>query len=303
MILGTLGNDSLVGTTGADIILGGLGNDTLIGLDGADILFDDVGNNFFDGGNGPDTIIGGSGSDTIQGGSGNDIIAPNISATLDDGFSATLDGVNDFISGGFGIDIFSYSTSFSPAVTFQRLFDGTVIIDGEDYVAVDVEYVTFNDVVYILNDPNNPTLSTPGFFTPQVLDFDPAQYLASHPDIIQAFANPTYELSLDNASLHYLYFGRNEGRVTDNFNEAQYLASNPDLINVFGNNQFSYSETLAFATEHYIQFGFFEGRALNTFNAVSYLNNNPDLVNVFGNDIVAATQHYIQFGFSEARIV
>lgn len=121
-------------------------------------------------------------------------------------------------------------------------------------------------------------------------EFNPAQYLASHPDLITAFG---YNLAA--AAQHYDVFGMAENRALDTFDELRYLASYADLIQVIGLNP-------QLATEHYVMFGASEGRVTNVFNPVSYLNTYEDLRSAFGNDLVAATQHYIQTGLSEGRV-
>jgi|GEM_PF-927975 len=60
-IIGTSGNDTLMGGFGADTLVGGAGNDLLYGSDGADSL---------SGGTGDDTIQGSAGGDTLDGGTG-----------------------------------------------------------------------------------------------------------------------------------------------------------------------------------------------------------------------------------------
>ncbi len=121
-------------------------------------------------------------------------------------------------------------------------------------------------------------------------EFNPAQYLASHPDLIAAFG---YNLAA--AGEHYMQFGMAENRALDTFDEVRYLGSYGDLIQVIGLNP-------ELATEHYVTFGASEGRVTNLFDPVSYLSNYADLRAAFGNDLVAATQHYIQAGFSEGRV-
>jgi len=81
LILGSSGDDSLVGAGNADTIDGGDGNDSLFGFAGGDILH---------GGNGADMLAGGYGDDILRGGSGNDI--------LDGGYG------NDLLGGGAGDD-------------------------------------------------------------------------------------------------------------------------------------------------------------------------------------------------------
>lgn len=62
-VVGSDGDDILVGTAGPDVIFGGNGADTIYGLEGADIIC---------GGNGDDTIITGLGVDTAFGENGFD---------------------------------------------------------------------------------------------------------------------------------------------------------------------------------------------------------------------------------------
>jgi len=78
--------------------------------------------------------------------------------------------------------------------------------------------------------------------------FDGLQYIATYPDLIQAFG-----ANAEAGAQHYFLTGQGEGRVPDGFDEAAYLANYPDLSRAFG------SDTTA-ATIHYITTGFFEGR-------------------------------------------
>lgn len=119
--------------------------------------------------------------------------------------------------------------------------------------------------------------------------FDPLQYGASYPDLIQAFG--TNKTALLN---HYSTYGKSEGRQTDLFSESDYLASYDDLINAFGYN-------LEAATRHYIEFGYREGRSKDNFNETRYLASYPDLIKAFGYNPQAATQHYISYGCAEGR--
>lgn len=64
-ITGTSGNDTLIGTIGADIISGLDGNDSISGGAGADTIF---------GGDGNDTVQSGEGRDTIDLGAGDDVL-------------------------------------------------------------------------------------------------------------------------------------------------------------------------------------------------------------------------------------
>ena len=98
-IIGTSGDDVLVGTDQRDIILGRGGDDTIRGLGGNDALCGRKGN---------DTIIGGDGDDMIKGGAGND--------------EAEGQGGDDFVRGRSGNDDMAGGTGF------DRLLGG----DGRD---------------------------------------------------------------------------------------------------------------------------------------------------------------------------
>ena len=78
--------------------------------------------------------------------------------------------------------------------------------------------------------------------------FDGLQYIASYPDLIQAFG-PNRALG----AWHYQNYGKSEGRSPDRFDEQQYLANYADLRAAFGANGTA-------ATTHYITSGLREGR-------------------------------------------
>jgi Ca2+-binding RTX toxin-like protein len=82
-IVGTFGNDLLIGTNGAETIIGSFGNDYLIGLGGDDTL---------QGGGDDDTIDAGAGQDVLYGDTGNDTVV-----------FASADAVMIDIGGGYGI--------------------------------------------------------------------------------------------------------------------------------------------------------------------------------------------------------
>ncbi|WP_298369255.1 hypothetical protein [Azospirillum sp.] len=117
--------------------------------------------------------------------------------------------------------------------------------------------------------------------------FDSEKYLASNPDLLVSFGDDTKK-----ATEHYIEDGYKEGRHSD-FDPKKYVASNPDLIIAFGNDTKK-------ATEHYIQSGYREGRKIN-FDASKYLSSNADLSAAFGGDTEKATEHYIEYGYSEHR--
>ena len=76
-VVGGSGNDVLdasKSTLSTHILVGMVGNDTLIGSNLADTLWGGVGDDILQGGGGVDVLNGGDGNDTMQGGTGNDTI-------------------------------------------------------------------------------------------------------------------------------------------------------------------------------------------------------------------------------------
>jgi Ca2+-binding RTX toxin-like protein len=94
-VIGTAGNDLIVGANAAETLTGGDGADTLSGGAGADILL---------GGNGDDSLTGGADADIIDGGAGYDSASYATSAT---GINIKLDGVTAGIGGDAAGDLVS----------------------------------------------------------------------------------------------------------------------------------------------------------------------------------------------------
>ncbi len=92
-IIGTEGDDIIVGENKEEFIDGGAGDDIIDGRGGADVIVGGDGNDMIDGGKGHDELFGGDGNDIIEGGEGTDEIYGG-------------EG-NDFMEGGEGADILS----------------------------------------------------------------------------------------------------------------------------------------------------------------------------------------------------
>ncbi len=303
------GNDVLNGGSGPDILLGQAGNDVMNGGDGDDFLDGGPGNDLLAGSSGDDLLVGGDGNDSLNGGRGNDLLVGGSGAdTLTGGqgrdrflYKALTEGIDTIVDFEIVHDVIVFSgipgLNFSTLQRQQTGLDTTLSVNFNGSVlplAVlkDVNANTLTERHFVFEE--TPTMST----TPNVsgLSVLPAisleqadDYLASHPDLIQAFG---YDLAA--AQAHYTQHGAMEGRAIDTFAEDQYLASHPDLIMAFGYD-------LTAATRHYIQHGFKEGRARDRFPETHYLNAYPDLKAAFGSDTTAATQHYIKFGYLEGR--
>jgi hypothetical protein len=127
---------------------------------------------------------------------------------------------------------------------------------------------------------------------PALTDLEVLNYIASQPDLIDAFGT-----SVARARQHYLDWGYNEGRRIT-FEPLYYTASHPDLMSAFGVDETK-------AVTHYIQWGFKEKRQV-TFSALQslrYIASQPDLIDAFGADATKGVRHYIQAGYREGRRV
>lgn len=121
-INGNAGNDTLSGGNGNDWVVGGKDNDSLKGEAGDDIVYGNLGNDSCEGGAGNDLVRGGQGADVLLGGMGDDWISG--------------DRDNDTLTGGSGADTFNFfAGGGSDRVTdFSRAEGDRVKIEpGSDY--------------------------------------------------------------------------------------------------------------------------------------------------------------------------
>jgi Ca2+-binding RTX toxin-like protein len=118
-------NETLYGSSTADIIFGYAGDDTIYGLNGDDSLRGDAGNDVVFGGSGNDILSGGFGNDTLNGGGDSDTVDYSGVTT---GFSVTL-------SGGSASVVIS-KTETDTLISIENLIGGsgndTLIGDAND---------------------------------------------------------------------------------------------------------------------------------------------------------------------------
>ena len=101
-----LGDLTILGGAGDDILWANAGNDTITGATGNDIIDGGPGNDTLDGNEDNDQIFGGAGDDLLRGGTGNDIL-----------YGGTDLGLRDF------------DKDFDDEITFPELVEGTDIRD------------------------------------------------------------------------------------------------------------------------------------------------------------------------------
>lgn len=113
-VVGTAGDDQLVGRMDEDVIRGGKGNDILQGMQDNDILYGGAGADILRGGQGDDILYGGtgddilsgrSGDDTLFGGNGDDVLRGRLGDDRLDGGRG-----NDRLRGDAGADTFVFDT-------------------------------------------------------------------------------------------------------------------------------------------------------------------------------------------------
>jgi serralysin len=123
-LLGTEGNDEVVGNASDNFLFGGAGNDTIAGNDGSDILSGNQGIDVLNGGNGNDFIVGGRDNDIVSGDAGDDqIVSGNIGDDVVNGGDGNDllvggrdndvlngDAGDDTLSGDFGMDMLTGGT-------------------------------------------------------------------------------------------------------------------------------------------------------------------------------------------------
>ena len=111
IIIGTNGNDTIIGTSNDDTILGNAGNDVITAGNGDDRVDGGDGNDTINAGSGDDEVDGGNGIDIINGEAGDDALdGENGNDTIDGGSGNDLiDGDNgdDILKGGAGLDLIS----------------------------------------------------------------------------------------------------------------------------------------------------------------------------------------------------
>ena len=158
-------NQTLVGTTSADILRGGkqddsidgkAGADSIDGGKGADLLRGGSGDDVIDGGSGPDTIYGDADGDTINGGAGADVLdgGDGVDVLNGDGGEDLLIGGaagdtlkggsgsdvivggagDDMLEGGRGGDTFLFSDSFGADTVVEQFLGGddTISFAGQE---------------------------------------------------------------------------------------------------------------------------------------------------------------------------
>lgn len=133
---GGLGDDTLLGSYGADTLMGGEGWDRLDGNDGDDLLIGGGGYDVIRGGNGDDRIEDDGDGGVIRGGWGDDVILSGAGSyrviTGDGGDDAiTCGAARDWVDGGSGADVIRLGAGDDTAAAVWAFGRGDDVIYGE----------------------------------------------------------------------------------------------------------------------------------------------------------------------------
>lgn len=138
LLSGNGGNDTLNGNGGYDVLAGGTGNDRMTLGNQGGVILGEAGSDTLNGGTGLDRLYGGDGNDVAYGGAGNDLIEGgdgNDNLAGDDGNDTVYGGAgDDTISGGRSADLIFGGSSTASG---QDVLDGG---EGFDIVTVQNEY-------------------------------------------------------------------------------------------------------------------------------------------------------------------
>lgn len=132
-------DDTLIGSTAADLMKGMGGNDTLFGDSGRDKLLGGDGNDVIRGGDGVDHLQGQNGDDTLDGGTGNDVLTGGTGADLFvfHGAADGADRITDFAPGADYIGLDAAGLGLVPLVEGVNFVHGTVATSATASVLYD----------------------------------------------------------------------------------------------------------------------------------------------------------------------
>lgn len=173
-IVGSSGNDIMYGSAGNDIFIGLDGNDKLVGNNGDDLLVGGNGDDIIHGGSGNDILIGGSGTNNLVGGSGNDlyiidstgknsiidyfgknsIIINDLSndftvKNIDGKIRIDFNDTGNFAEASYGTDVYAMISSSK----FKKVNEAGLYKHSSD----SLDFTNFDDKIALIGATNNET--------------------------------------------------------------------------------------------------------------------------------------------------
>jgi len=171
-LYGGKGDDSLLGENGDDLLKGEVDNDTLIGLADDDILRGGKGNDALFGGLGNDTLNGDIGVDTLTGDEGNDVFV--LTNKLGGSTVALADTITDFDKGEDKI-----------ALADGLLFENIRILPDSQNPNDTVIQQDTGEFLAVVKDVSSSSLERSDFLVPGRLAFSANDFITNESNISQ----------------------------------------------------------------------------------------------------------------------
>ena len=171
-LYGGKGEDALVGENGNDLLKGEVGNDDLFGLAGDDILRGGKGNDALFGGFGNDTLNGDIGVDTLTGDEGNDVFV--LTNKLGGSTVALADTITDFDKGEDKI-----------ALADGLLFENIRILPDSQNPNDTVIQQDTGEFLAVLQDVSSSSLERSDFIVPGTLAFSTNDFITNESSVSQ----------------------------------------------------------------------------------------------------------------------
>ena len=188
LILGNTGDDRLFGNDGNDSLYGGKGDDSLLGESGDDLLNGENGNDFLVGLTGNDILRGGKGNDALFGGFGNDTLNGDIGID-----TLTGDEGNDVFVltnklGGSSVALADTITDFKKGEDKIALADGLlfenlrILPDSQNPNNTVIQQDT-GEFLAVVQDVSSSTLARSDFIVPGTLAFSTNDFITNESSV------------------------------------------------------------------------------------------------------------------------
>ena len=318
------GIEIIIATEQNDVFTGGMLPHTLDGRGGDDMFLRVGAGDVVDGGAGFDTVglndfsgkpllvrtIRTDGADVVTAmtADGNRATLMNVERVAYGNRSAEVEAIERFDPIAYAAshtDLTNYSNNPEAALEHYMRFGASegraVTFDAEQYRA---NYADLRDAYADLDGSTRHYIDSGR--AEKRLDADPLEYIASHEDLMEAFAGASAEDMKALGLLHFAGSGHDEGRRDGiDFDPARYLANYADLRAAFGGGDGQADMAAGdLAAIHYIANGYAEGRMWE--DPLAYIASHEDLMAAFGQasqeDMSAlALAHFAASGFAEGR--
>lgn len=190
LILGNQGNDRIFGNDGNDSLYGGKGDDLLAGENGDDLLKGEVDNDTLIGLTGDDILRGGKGNDALLGGFGNDTLNGDIGVDTLTGNEGNDVFVLTNKLGGSTVDLADTITDFDKtkdkiALAGGLLFENLRILPDSQNQNNTVIQQDTGEYLAVLKDVSSSSLARSDFIVPGTLAFSTNDFTTNESSVSQ----------------------------------------------------------------------------------------------------------------------